>query len=124
MSYDLMVFDPAVAPRNRDDFLSWYDTQTEWAEGHSYDDPQVTTPALASWFADMSQVFPPMNGPLASSDYDNPKVTDYSIGRSVIYAAFAWSQVEAALQAVDRFAAKHGVGFFNVSSEQGEIRFP
>jgi hypothetical protein len=34
MSYDLMVFDPAAAPRERDDFLRWYDAQTEWTEGH------------------------------------------------------------------------------------------
>jgi hypothetical protein len=52
------------------------------------------------------------------------KSRDYSIGRSVIYAAFAWSQAETAFEAVNRLAAKHGVGFFDVSSEQGEIRFP
>ena len=119
-----MVFDPAAAPRNRDDFLSWYDAQTEWGEGHSYDDPQVTTPALASWFADVSKAFPPMNGPHASSDYDDPKVTDYSIGRSVIYAAFAGSVAASAFEEVDRLATKHGVGFFDVSSDEGEIRFP
>lgn len=124
MSYDLMVFDPAAAPRDRDDFLRWYDTQTEWSEGHSYGDPQVTTPALASWFAEMAQAFSPMNGPLASKDYDNPKVTNYSIGRSVIYAAFAWSQAETAFEAVYRLAAKHGVGFYDVSAEEGEIRVP
>ena len=124
MSYDLMVFDPAAAPRNRDDFLSWYDAQTEWGEGHSYDDPQVTTPALASWFADVSKAFPPMNGPHASSDYDDPNVTDYSIGRSVIYAAFAGSVAASAFEEVDRLATKHGVGFFDVSSDEGEIRFP
>ena len=124
MSYDLMVFDPNAAPRDREGFLSWYDTQTEWTEGHSYDDPRVTTPALASWFAEISQAFPPMNGPSASDDYEDPKVTDYSIGRSVIYAAFAWSQAEPAFEAVNRLASKHGVGFYNVSSEEGEIRFP
>ena len=119
-----MVFDPDVAPRDREGFVRWYDTQTEWAEGHSYDDPRVTAPALANWFAEISQTFPPMNGPFASDDYDNPRVTDYSIGRSVIYAAFAWSQADAAFEAVDRLAAKHGVGFFDASSEQGDIRFP
>ena len=87
MSYDLMVFDPAAAPRERNDFLRWYEEQTEWSEGHSYDDPQVTAPALARWFAEISQTFPPMNGPYASIDFENPKVTDYSIGRWVIYAA-------------------------------------
>ena len=46
MSYDLMVFDPAAAPREREEFMQWYDAQTEWAEDHECDDPAVTTPAL------------------------------------------------------------------------------
>lgn len=119
-----MVFDPAAAPRDRESFLSWYGAQTEWAEEHSYDDPKITTPALANWFADISQDFPPMNGPFASNDCDNPRVTDYSIGRTVIYAAFAWSEAEPAYEAVRRLAAKHSVGFFDVSGEEGEIRLP
>ena len=123
MSYDLVVFDPQVAPRGRDEFLRWYDEQTAWPEGHSYDDPEVTTPALASWFADMSQGFPPMNGALASNDYANLKVTDYAIGRSVIYAAFASSQGQLAYETVRRLAAKHSVGFFDASGD-GEIAFP
>ena len=124
MSYDLMVFDPSVAPRDRKEFLDWYRKQTEWSEGHSYDDPAVTTPDLSNWFASISKEFPPMNGPLASDDYENPKVTDYSTGKEVIYAAFAWSQAEVAFEAANSLAAQHGVGFFNVSSEHGEIRFP
>ena len=118
-----MVFDPHAAPRNQEEFLRWYDEQTEWSEGHSYDDPAVTTPALASWFAEMSQTFPPMNGPLASDDLANPKVSDYSIGRSVIYAAFASSQGQLAYDTVRRLAAKHSVGFFDASGD-GEIAFP
>ena len=119
-----MVFDPGAAPRDRERFLGWYDAQTKWTEDHSYDDPQVTTPALASWFVAISSIFPPMNGPLASDDYDDPNVTDYSIGRSVIYAAFAWSRADAAFEAVTRLATEHSVGFFDVSSDEGEIRFP
>jgi hypothetical protein len=117
MSYDLMVFDPDAAPREREAFQSWFDAQTEWTEEHSYEDPRITTPALASWFAEMSETFPPMNGPFASADYDNLKRTDYSIGRSVIYAAFAWSQAKSAFAMVERMAAKHGVGFFDVGGE-------
>ena len=30
-----MVFDPGAAPRDRADFLRWYDHQTEWSESHS-----------------------------------------------------------------------------------------
>ena len=119
-----MVFDPATAPQDREQFLRWYDAPTEWSEEHSYDDPNVTTPALAAWFAEISQAFPPMNGPFASDDFDNPRVTDFCIGRSVIYAASAWAQAEDAHAAVSRLAAKHSVGFYDVSSDEGEIRFP
>ena len=124
MSYDLMVFDAETAPREREAFISWYDRQTRWDESHGYDDPQVTTPELRAWFEEMIQTFPPMNGPLASDDPDDPHVTDYSVGRSVIYAAFAWSQAEVAHQRMGELAAKHGVGFFDVSSEDGSTWFP
>ena len=119
-----MVFDANAAPHDQEGFLRWYDSQTTWTEQHSYNDPQVTTPALASWFAEISKTFPPMNGPFASHEYDNPKVTDYCIGQSVIYAAFAWSQAKLAYETVDRLAAKHCVGFFDASGENGDIRFP
>ena len=32
MSYDLAVFDMEAVPRERAQFLAWYDTQTEWAK--------------------------------------------------------------------------------------------
>ena len=124
MSYDLMVFDPAAAPTDRTAFLAWYADQTKWAEGHSYDDPAVSAPALAAWYADLIQTYPPMNGPLASADPDNPKVSDYSIGKAVIYVAFGWSQAEAAGVAMYRTAVKHHVGFFDVSADDGLIWYP
>jgi hypothetical protein len=37
MSYDLMVFRKDAAPKKRNDFLKWSKRQTEWTEGHSYD---------------------------------------------------------------------------------------
>jgi hypothetical protein len=72
----------------------------------------------------MIKSFPPMNGPLASNDVDDPKVTDYSLARSIIYAAFAWSQAERAHGRTMELAAKHHVGFFDVSSKEGAIWFP
>lgn len=119
-----MVFDAVVAPRDRAEFMAWYDQQTKWAEPHGYQDPAVTTPELRAWFEAMAATFPPMNGPLASGAVDDPRITDYSIGRSVIYAAFAWSQARAAYQHMLELAAKHGVGFFDVSSTDGRIWLP
>lgn len=130
MSYDLMVFEPDHAPRSRGAFMVWYGQQTDRTEPHGYDDPAVPTPALAAWYRDMVKIFPNMNGPGSPTQsdapevFDNPRLTDYSVGRSVIYAAFAWSQSLDAYGAVRRFAEKHGVGFFNASAENGEIWLP
>jgi hypothetical protein len=42
----------------------------------------------------------------------------------VICGAFAWSGTEAAHEVDMELAAKHGVGFFDVSAEQGDVCFP
>jgi hypothetical protein len=124
MSYDLMVFDPAAAPQKRAEFMEWYEEQVKWSEDHSYEDHSVTSEILQNWFLEMIQHFPAMNGPLASGEDDEPTVTDYCIGRSVIYTAFAWSCAESAYQKMRELAVKHQVGFFDVSAEEGEILFP
>lgn len=119
-----MVFEPSAAPASKSEFLIWYDRQTEWTEGHSYDDPAVTTPKLRQWYQAMTVDFPPMNGPDRSEDFDDPKVSDYSVGQSVIYVAFAWSQAEAAYKAVRAAAEAAGVGFFDASGADAEIWLP
>lgn len=124
VSYDLMVFDASVAPRTRNSFMAWFEKQTEWVESHGYNNPEIPAPALQAWFFEIIKTYPPMNGPFASDDVDDPKVTDYSLGRSVIYGAFSWSEVEVANTVVKELAAKHGVGFFDLSSEEGEIWLP
>jgi hypothetical protein len=127
MSYDLMVFEPIDPPRERNAFLDWYRLQTQWPEDHSYDDPAATTAGLSAWFTEIRRDFPNMNGPGAhdiANDEHNPRVTDYAIGRSVIYAAFSWMEAENAYSLVRVLAVKHRVGFFNVSAENGEIWFP
>ena len=124
MSYDLMVFDPKFAPVKRESFMDWYNQQIEWSEDHNYQDHSVSTDVLNSWFAEMIQHYPPMNGPLASDDIDNPKVTDHCIGKYVIYSAFSWSEAEQAHETMRMLAIKHSVGFFDVSGNDGEILFP
>lgn len=132
MSYDLMVFDPAAAPREASAFEEWYDVQTQWGEGHSYDDSGVASPELRAWYDEIRETFPAMNGPDAtwredlpndSPLWDDPRVTDYSVGRHAIYAAFAWSVAEQAREAVVKLAEKHQVGFFDASGD-GRIIFP
>lgn len=124
MSYDLMVFDPTAAPRTRKEFMAWYALQTQWSEDHCYDDPKVSSAQLRSWFMEIIETYPAMNGPFASDDIDNEKLTDYSVGKDVIYACFAWSQMEPSFKAMATLAKKHGVGFFDVSADDGAIVFP
>ncbi len=123
MSYDMMVFDASVAPREAAAFIAWFERQAEWGEDHDYDDPVVSAPALQAWFAAMAAEFPPLNGPLSNDDDERPEVTDYSIGKHVIYGAFAFSVAERAHERVQRLAYEHGVGFFDVSDD-GAIVYP
>ena len=126
MSYDLMVFDPASAPRKRAAFLEWYEQQQSGDDDvPPSDDPKSLTPALQAWFAEMIETFPPLNGPLAKDEnVDNPKTTDYGLGRTYVYACFGWSQAEAAHKHTVKLAEKHRVGFCNVSSDEGDVWIP
>ncbi|GHC13312.1 hypothetical protein [Thermomonas carbonis] len=124
MSFDMMVFEPSAAPHDRASFMNWYAKQAEWSEDHSYDDPQVASPALQRWFAEMIQFFPPINGPLSSPDAEGPEVTDHCIGQNVIYSAFSWSLADEAHAKMRELAIKHEVGFFHASDDPGEILIP
>lgn len=131
MSYDLMVFETANAPKNKKDFMQWYAQQTEWGEDHDHASIEVASPALQNWFMEMKETFPPMNGPFAPDDAMlmadsslEERLTDYCIGHEVIYMAFAWSLAEEAYELTRDLAQKYGVGFFDVSSEEGDIILP
>jgi hypothetical protein len=67
-----------------------------------------------------------LNGPLAEEELpeDEPTATDYAIGKKVIYVAFAWSKAELAYQTTLSIAAKHNLGFFDVSSKDEEVWLP
>ncbi len=131
MSYDLMVFEKTKAPTTKKEFLEWYEKQVEWSEEHDYQTISVSSPALQNWFMEMKEVFPPMNGeyapPLELLDEDKNLehyMTDYSIGRDIIYAAFAWLVAEEADEQMRSLAQKHNVGLFEVSADDGEIILP
>jgi hypothetical protein len=106
--------------------MGWYEKQTKWDEGHSYDDPAVSADQLRAWFMEIIKAFPPLNGPLSQQDLpeDEASATDYSVGKSVIYCSFAWSEAEQAYDTVFELAQKHCVGFFDVSSGNEEVWLP
>ena len=122
-----MVFEKTKAPRDKKSFLDWYFKETEWSEDHDYANPAVASPALQSWYKEMINTFPNMNAP-DLPDTDDEEIdshyTDYSIGHNIIYAAFAWSVAEEAYLYMKSLAKKHGVGFFDVSGDDGDIILP
>lgn len=128
MSYDLMVFETSKAPASKAAFMAWFKKQTEWSEDHDYQTIGVSSPALQSWFMEMKETFPPMNGEYAPEperfDELEQYAADYSIGRDVIYAAFAWSMAGEAYTLMRNLAQKHGVGFFDASGAGGDIILP
>ena len=129
MSYDLMAFETSKAPQERAAFMKWYDQQVQWSEDHAYNDPSVLSEALQRFYSELSEQFPNLNvedeifEAMEEAGTDN-RLTDYSLGTSVIYAAFAYSVADEAYTAMRELAIKHKVGFFDVSSNEGDIIFP
>lgn len=68
MSYDLMAFEISKAPKDREEFLKWYDKQTEWEEEHNYDDINLSSERLQEFYKEMIKIFPSMNGEDSPSD--------------------------------------------------------
>ena len=127
MSYDLLVLDKHKRFKTGDEFLGWYDQVTKWDEDIDYNDYRHATPSLLSWFLDMKDTVPPMNGEFAPPDDEIDgggfKEADYSIARDCIYVAFAWSDAERVYTLVKGLAQKHDVAIFDVSGS-GDVIYP
>jgi hypothetical protein len=127
MSYDILAFEPSAVTDS--DFPGWWETQSEWTEDHTYDDPSITTANLQAFYRDLAQTFPPMNGPGAPTIDEiertpelETRMASYSIGTSLIYAAFAWSQADEARLAFRTLAEKHQVAVAWVSDDESIVR--
>lgn len=114
MSYNILAFDPEATDDAH--FPVWFDDQAEWAEPHSYDNPDVCVPALGAFYRELIARFPPLNGPdspdddaLDADEGLEDRLTDYSVGRHVVYAAFGFSVAQEARDLFRRLAARHGL---------------
>jgi hypothetical protein len=122
MSYDLAVFEPRAELRTRPAFLTWFRERTSWNWGRDYSDPANAAVALQSWYREVIQTFPPLNGPDRPENMD-PCAADYSIGPDIIYVAISGDRTADAYETMLRLASRHSVGFFNASGN-GEAWFP
>lgn len=118
-----MVFEPASAPTECAAFMAWYREQTAWSEPHDYSDPVNASPRLKQWYDSMRASFPAMNGPDSTTDYDDLRVTGYTISRQVVYADFRWNHAEEAFAESLKWAKLHRLGFFDASGA-GEVWLP
>lgn len=129
MSFDMVIFDNTKVPRDKDAFMKWYLKQVKWEDNLDYNDyHNLTNQKMRGFFEELIKLYPPMNGLLALSDEElneNPeledKMADYSISKTMIYAALAWSEAEKGEQIFYHLTKKYGVGFFNCSSSDGKV---
>jgi hypothetical protein len=124
MSYDLMVFKGDIAPTAKNDFIKWYETQTNWQNGYDYNSPDNSSGKLRDWFNEIIKTFPPMNGPLANDGFDNPNLSDYTIAPGFICVSFSWEAAEKARATSIELAKKYKLGIFDSSSTNGDIYYP
>ena len=123
MSYDLVVFDPAAAPRERTSFLDWIKDALSVPEGQSRSDPAAASPALWAWHCEMCQAFPAGDGPRAYDPFSTQatKNATYRFASHAILAGFHWEATGSALHRVKKLAINHGLGLFDASGADGAV---
>jgi hypothetical protein len=127
MSFDLMVFDPALVKyQEREAFIEWYYQTTEWDGTHDYNDLGATSEPLRKWMADITIKYPSMNGPFAIpvEEIDDANLADYSISPDSVYVSFAWSDALGGRKETVTLAEKYGLGVFDASGLQGAVWAP
>jgi len=96
MNFDLMVFDPAHAPRVRGEFIDWFIAGTRDA-AHDYSSPQHLSGPLRQFYDRLETVFPPQErlGPVRA-----PGCADYCFAQGFIYLSFLRETADQAYRTV------------------------
>ncbi|MBI1362069.1 MAG: hypothetical protein GC155_17470 [Alphaproteobacteria bacterium] len=115
MSYDLVAFDPAAAPRERTAFLGWI--KTALSETPSAGDPAAAAPELWAWRNDMSQTFPAADAPGAFDPYSPSETRNasYRFANKLVIASLHWDVSGQAIYQARRSAQAHRIGLFDAS---------
>ena len=70
MSYDVFVFDPDVAPQNRESFLAWWEGIISSDTTGDESSPDGASENIRDFCELLKEQFPPMNGPDAACNCD------------------------------------------------------
>ena len=125
MSFDIAVFEPSAAPRERGAFENWFAEQADWSKNGARGNPSIVSPALQSWCEDIQKTFPNLNGPDTPACEETRKedyLADYSVGKHVIYISFSRAVTDEAKRAILRTASLHKVGVYDLG--EGRIFYP
>ena len=131
MSFDVMVFDPDIAPYDKDRFRDWCEAETgEQAPQSNYTPEIAEKDAFRDFYGQMREVFTPFNG---SDDVvlppDAPQIRilrtcEYFFRPHSVYMCFRWPAQDFARAACSTFAKELDLGLFLISSKYPQARFP
>lgn len=134
MSFDFLVFDPAIPPRSDAGFKTWYDAEVglgrEAEVAASHDSAVARSEALHIFYRQMREMFTPFNGPddVPLAD-DAPQIRimrtcEYFFRPHSLYMCFRWPAQDMARGAASTFAKSAGLGYYHVSAPHGQAVFP
>ncbi|MBV7266751.1 hypothetical protein [Erythrobacter ani] len=116
MSADLVVFDPAEAPRDGEAWREWYEriNEDDHPEEGEFD---RLSPALRSWYDAMTKDYPDF----IRTDNDHPNGMDYSLMGSAIHCVMPRGpgDIGEADKLSNRLVKELGLGTYDVMSDDG-----
>ena len=125
MSFDLMVFDPAVAPTSAEAFAAWQRELTAWHENDEFRlDPVKAGAAPKAWFMEMIRHFPPKDGPFSLPGWDQRRTwAAYRFAEPLCWAQFRVEDTEMAASLGFEAARRHGLGVHDIGGD-GRVWIP
>jgi hypothetical protein len=123
MSYDLIAFDAALAPRDRHDFLDWISRAFRSVDGPLGADPTRLSPGLQAWHNEMRQAFPGRGDPHAFDELSESsgKNAVYRFSQNAVQAAFDWGNAGPAFFRAKKAAIGCKVGLFEASGATSAV---
>ena len=131
MSFDVMIFDPEIAPFDKEKFRAWCEAETGEKAARSSHTPEVADKdAFRDFYEQIREVFSPFNGPDDVALGTDPsqlrilRTCEYFFRPSSVYMCFRWPAQDFARATCSTFAKALNLGIFLISSKSPQARFP